>query len=217
MNRTGILAVILMLSISFAITQAPIGDNGASFAESKSAQMCEADSVQAVYVCTGNVVRVVSSVPGRGSVFYKSDGRVVECPIAVPSEIGGECMQLLMPNFCPAQSVCGNSTAATQIFPGTNGSAEQTGNETYYIIPGQETSLKNDSPETIAPKPVVPVKTDAAVAAIKNELMVPTTNTGNKLDTVVSYLAYVVLFLGIVSVSLLFMMFRNSLSDEETY
>ena len=201
-----------MLSVAFAL-QTQSGDNGASFALAKSAQMCNSTNVQAVYVCTGNVVRVVSSIAGEGSTFYKSDGRVVQCPVAVPSKIGGECMELMMPNFCPSESVCGNSTAAVQIFPGTNGSAEQTGNATYYIIPGQ--GLKNDS-KLSAPTEPPQVNTEKAVEAVKNDLSVMPPNSGTRFDAIAGYLAYVVLFLGIVSVSLLFMMFKNSLTDEDS-
>jgi len=115
-----------------------------------------------------------------------------------------------MPNFCPAQSVCGNSTA--QIFPGTNGSAEQTGNSTYYIVPGQGASSNNS---TVSPTPNVsaPVKEVVAPATWNNVTITPP-NSGSALDNITSYLAYVILFLGIVAVVLLFMMFRKSLSEE---
>lgn|SRR5208283_1635940 len=204
MNWARCLAVLLML-VALTFSQ-----NSTSFAQNKSAQMCNSSNVQAVYVCIGNVVRVVSSVPGRGSTFYKPNGEVVQCPVAAPTQIGASCVQLLMPNFCPAQSVCGNSTA--QIFPGTNGSAEQTGNSTYYIVPGQGASSNNS---TVSPTPNVsaPVKEVVAPATWNNVTITPP-NSGSALDNITSYLAYVILFLGIVAVVLLFMMFRKSLSEE---
>ncbi len=198
------LAVILML-VALTFSQ-----NSTSFAQNKSVEMCKSANVQAVYVCIGNVVRVVSSVPGEGSTFYKPDGEVVQCPVATPTQIGASCVQLLMPNFCPAQSVCGNSTA--QIFPGTNGSAEQTGNSTYYIVPGQGASSNNSTIST--PNEVVPVNKEIPAPANSNNVTITPQNPGNGLDTIVSYLVYVIFFLGIIAVVLLFMMFRKSLSEE---
>ena len=204
MNWARCLAVFLML-VALTFSQ-----NSTSFAQNKSAGMCNTSNVQAVYVCIGNVVRVVSSVPGAGSTFYKPDGEVVQCPVAAPTQIGASCVQLLMPNFCPTQSVCGNSTA--QIFPGTNGSAEQTGNSTYYIVPGQGVSSNNS---TVSPTPneSAPVKETAAPATGNNVTITPP-NSGNALDNITTYLSYVVLLLGIAAVVLLFLMFRKSLSEE---
>jgi hypothetical protein len=171
-----------------------------------SARQCKADGVQAVYVCNGNVVRVVSSIPGEGSTFYKPDGRVISCPAAVPSQIGGECMQLLMPNFCPAGSRCGNSTAAQQAFPGQNDSAEQIGN-------ASPVENRTSGVETM---PVLPKAPDKALAALaKNEIEVPAVTSNGKPDSVVGYLAYAILFLGIVSVGVLFLLFRKSLAEDD--
>jgi hypothetical protein len=206
---------LFMLALSFAMVEVPFGDNGASFAANKSAGMCAADDVQAVYVCIGNVVRVVSSVPGEGSTFYYPDGRVIKCPVAAPTQIGGECVQLLMPNYCAAQSKCGNSTAVPQIFPGQNDSAEQTGNSTYYIIPGQSASdTQDDTPAAVSPPaPPKPPKKPVATVA-KNDLEMPAATSKGNLDSVLGYLVYVILLLGVVTVGVLFFLFRNSLSEE---
>ncbi len=197
------IAVFLMLA-ALAFSQ------NSTFAENKSMEMCSSANVQAVYICIGNVVRVVSSLPGAGSTFYKPDGEVVECPIATPTQIGASCVQLLMPNFCPSTSVCGNSTS--QIFPGMNGSAEQTGNSTYYIVPGQGASSNNS---TVSPTPNVsaPVK-KAAAPQIENNVTITPPTPVSGLDSITGYLAYVILFLGIVAVVLLFMMFRKSITEE---
>ena len=214
--KTFTIISILLLSLSFAMVEVPMGDNGASFAENTSAKMCDGDNVQAVYVCNGNVVRVVSSVPGEGNIFYKPDNRVVKCPIAAPTSMGGECMQLLMPNFCSSESKCGNSTAIPQIFPGLNDSAEQNGNETYYIIPGQAASdQKNDTVEVVPPKPPQPPKKDLATTITKNELTLPATTSKGNLDSILGYLGYVIMLLGVVTVAVLFVMFRNSLAEDE--
>lgn len=211
------LVLLFLISLSLASAETQSGDNGVAFAAAKSAQMCASDNVQAVYVCNGNVVRVVSSVPGQGSTFYLPDGQVVQCPIASPTNIGGQCMELLMPNFCQTDSKCGNATMP-QVFPGQNNSAEQSGNATYYIIPGQAANGSgNDTAAALAPEqqnPQVP-KINKAVSAVANDITIPTSSASGRVDSIINYLVYVVLFLGIVSVGVLFMLFRNSLVDED--
>jgi hypothetical protein len=215
--KSFVLISLFMLCLSFAMVTIPFGDNGASFAANTSAAMCNSSDVQAVYTCIGNVVRVVSSVPGEGNTFYKPDGRVVACPIAAPTKIGGECVQLLMPNFCGVETVCGNSTAIPQVFPGQNDSAEQSGNATYYIIPGQAASdQKNDTVAVVSPpQQKTPPKKEVVATVVKNEIQMPAENTTGKLDSVLGYLSYVILFLGILTVAVLFMLFRNSLEEDE--
>ncbi len=82
------------------------GDAGASFATNTSLAKCSEANVAGVYLCTGNVVKAVSSLPGAGSTFYKPDGRVISCPVVAPSQRSGECVQLASPNICGNESVC---------------------------------------------------------------------------------------------------------------
>lgn len=205
--------LLFMLSLSYAgIIES--GDGGAGFAASTSAEKCQGADVQAVYTCIGNVVRVVSSVPGEGSTFYKPDGKVVECPVVAPSEMGAECLQLMTPNYCPTEAKCGTSKQSE--FPGQSTAPEQTGDAGYYVIPGQAASDANKTNESIAPTPAPqpkPQKTGSA-AAKPSQLEVPATSGTNGIDGALGYMVYVVAFLGIVSVGVLFMLFKNSLAEE---
>ena len=100
------LSVIFGLAALCNATIIESGDAGASFATNTSLAKCNEANVAAVYVCTGNVVQAVSSLPGAGSTFYRPDGRVISCPVVAPSQRSGECVQLTSPNICGNVSVC---------------------------------------------------------------------------------------------------------------
>lgn len=208
------LLLLLVLPLSFAVI-IESGDNGARFVNETAAAKCREPNTQAVYKCFGNIVRVVSTIPGEGSTFYKPDGRVVHCPVVPPSEMGAECLQMMTPNFCPMQAECGVSPAP-QIFPGQNDTPEQTGDKDYYIVPGQAASdnlTENATEKTQqSPKPAEPKKRTTIVK--DNQAEVPVASKSN-LDSPLGYLVYVVLFLGIAAVGVLFMLFRNSLAEDE--
>ena len=207
------LTVLLMLSVSYAAI-VESGDNGKEFAATTIAAKCKENHVQAVYGCIGNVVRVVSTVSGEGSTFYKPDGRAVECPVVSPGEMGAECLQLMTPNFCSSQEVCGQSPAP-EVFPGQNGSPEQTGNEDYYIVEGKaasDSSKKNTTNTTASLTPKLPNVTLPPDSA---NLEIPATNGSNNIDTVLGYIVYIVAFLGIASVGVLFLLFKNSVAENE--
>lgn len=208
---------ILISALSFAeIIQS--GDNGAQFVDETAAAKCQEPDVQAVYKCLGNIVRVVSSVPGQGSTFYKPDGRVVYCPIVEPTDMGGECLQLMHPNFCPLQAECG-AAPVPQIFPGQNDTPEQTGDADYYIIEGQAASDSLSPPEE--PSPVAaPAPRKSSGPAANGEIEVPaataTAGTAGNLDTPLNYMLYLVLLLGVGSVGVLFFLFKNSMAEDES-
>jgi hypothetical protein len=216
MRWAGYLSLLLMLSVSFAAV-IESGDNGAAFVNETSAAKCQEPNVQAVYKCLGNVVRVVSSIPGEGSTFYKPDGRVVYCPVVAPKDMGlqgGECMSLMTPNYCPTQAECG-AAPVPQVFPGQNDTPEQTGDSDYYIIEGQAAS--DDVAQEPAPQPaeVKPAPKKSTVP-MNNELEIPAGPIGSagNLDTPLNYIVYIVLLLGVGSVGVLFFLFKNSMSEE---
>ncbi|MFN7991802.1 MAG: hypothetical protein U0R44_06635 [Candidatus Micrarchaeia archaeon] len=216
MGRVSYVSLFVLLmalaSVSFAeLIQS--GDNGASFANATAAAKCREPDVQAVYKCLGNIVRVVSSVPGEGSTFYKPEGKVVRCPVVQPTQMGAECLQMLTPNYCPVQAECG-AAPVPQVFPGQNDTAEQKGDADYYVVPGKaatEAANLTDAPQAPQPKPDPPKKASQLKG---NDLEVPSPPK-NSLDTPVNYLVYVVLLLGVGAVGVLFMLFRNSIADEE--
>lgn len=212
MNKVALLAVLLLVTSSFAAI-IESGDNGEQFALDTAQAKCNEENVQAVYHCLGNIVRVVSSVEGEGSTFYKPDGRVVHCPIVRPSEMGAECLQMMTPNYCPAEAECGNAPVP-QVFPGQNDTPEQTGDKDYYIIDGDEVVPEDEAgPEVIEePEPQPPKNEKPPELAENNEEEIPAA-TENKVDNLLSDLTLVIVVLGVVSVAVLFMLFKKSINE----
>jgi len=209
------LSLLLLLPASFAVIIVESGDDGAAFVNETAAKMCLEPNTQAVYKCFGNIVRVVSTVPGEGSTFYKPSGKVVSCPVVAPSQMGAECIQMMAPNYCPTQAECGVSPAP-EVFPGQNDTPEQTGDADAYIVPGQAASdnMTNATAAPLEPEQP-PAETKKKVTILKdNELEAPAT-TKNNLDSPLGYVVYVVLLLGVGAVGVLFMLFRNSLAEDD--
>lgn len=211
MIKVALMAVLLLVTSSFAAI-IESGDNGEQFAVDTAAAMCNAENVQAVYHCLGNIVRVVSSLEGEGSTFYKPDGRVIHCPIVPPSEMGAECLQMMTPNYCPTEAECGNAPLP-QIFPGQNDTPEQTGDDDYYIIDGEEV-VPQDEPETqLTPEPEPqPAKAGNPPKLENDEEEIPAA-TENKVDNLLSDLTLVIIVLGVISVAVLFMLFKKSINE----
>jgi len=209
------LLALFVLPASFAaIIQS--GDNGADFVEKTAEAKCMGQDVQAVYKCLGNVVRVVSSLPGEGSTFYKPEGKEIYCPVVAPSEMGAECLQMMTPNFCPIQAECGVSPAP-EIFPGQNDTPEQTGDVDAYIVPGQAASDNvSEEPATDEPEPAKPAAPPRRTTVIKDSTVETSSPVSNDVDAPLGYLVLVVLLLGVGAVGVLFMLFRNSLAEEES-
>jgi hypothetical protein len=207
-----IFIVLIMLSVGYcAIWQS--GDGGEQFAIDTAESQCQEENVQAVYMCLGNIVKVVSTEPGEGSTFYKPDGKVVHCPVVAPPEMGAECLQLMMSNYCPEEAECGES--APQIFPGQNDSPEETGDADYYIVEGEAASDELEEPEEVLePTPVVePPKKKSPKLDEPNEEDIPAATPGS-LEFALSNLIWMVLFLGLVTVGILFVMFKKSVNEE---
>ena len=58
-----LLSILLFTSLGFAIIIST-GDEGAGFATDTAIKMCNQENISSVFICTGNVVKAVSSVPG---------------------------------------------------------------------------------------------------------------------------------------------------------
>lgn len=209
MRWDGFLLILLLFTASFAVPVIESGDGGEQFAQDTAEAKCLEENVQAVYHCLGNVVRVVSTIPGEGSMFYKPDGRVIHCPVVSPPEMGAECLQLMLPNYCPVQAECGSSPE--QVFPGQNDTPEQTGDEDYYIIEGEAAS---EEPEEVEEEPVLMPKEDPPKPPkpVKNEETIPAV-TENKVDSLLGDLSIMILLLGLVSIGVLFMLFKKSINE----
>jgi len=104
---------LLLSGITFAMI-IESGDAGKSFAANLSEKKCSEPDVAAVYVCSGNVVKAVSSDSEEGSFFYKPDGRVIQCKPVPPSIMGAECVQMLSPDPCFSASVCETTNPSPQ-------------------------------------------------------------------------------------------------------
>ena len=59
-----------------------------------SEKYCADSKVDGVYSC-GDVLQVVSKVPGAGSTYYKADGSSFRCPVVAPDSMSQECKDLL--------------------------------------------------------------------------------------------------------------------------
>jgi hypothetical protein len=216
MGWTRYLVLLLFISLSFAaVIQS--GDAGAKFVEDTSAAKCQEPNVQAVYKCSGNVVRVVSTISGQGSTFYKPDGRIIRCPVVSPTQMGAECLQMMTPNYCPTQAKCGNSSAPT-VFPGQNDTPEQVGDADYYIVPGQAANDTNKTTSVQLPQ-LPPVKkpntTNYTTVSSDNAFEIPIV-AKNNLDSPLGYILYIIVFLGICAIGVLFMLFKSSLAEDES-
>lgn len=98
------LSILLFSAIGYAAIWES-GDAGKAFATDVSVEKCSEPDTFGVYICSGNVVKVISMKPDEPPTFFKPDGRVLTCE-GEPTDMGAECVQLLHPNFCPTESVC---------------------------------------------------------------------------------------------------------------
>lgn len=204
--------IFFMLLAGFAYAVSPL--EGEAFANETVAAKCAQDNVQAVYFCSGDVVRVVSALPGAGSTFYTPEGKVISCPVVAPTEMGAECMHMMTPNFCLVQAECG-SAPVEDTFPGQADSPEQTGDAGYYV--DEETAATSGTGEE-TPEPVVPPKKPAtpSTARTSPESDVPAPAAAN-FEFSVDGLVIVLFALGLVSVAVLFLAFRNSFAEGEGF
>jgi hypothetical protein len=72
--------------------------------EEQARSFCGKENVANIYVC-GGYVRVVSSLLGGGSTFYKDGQKVVQCPIVAPDYESDQCKLLLHGNNCVEQEI----------------------------------------------------------------------------------------------------------------
>lgn len=177
------------------------GDAGESFAQEKSQEMCAQPGVEAVYICLGNSVKVVWEDESRGCTFYEPEGNVVECPDVAPTDMGAECMQMMMPNYCPDESVCGQ--AQPQEFPG------ETYNENQEYEEEESPSEKEEA--TQPPEEETPEQQETQQTGYQEttETSAPAAQTKETSETAMDNLVWIVLFLGVATVAVLYLMFKK--------
>jgi len=193
-----LLAIILVGLVSAAIIES--GDAGERFAAEKADEMCGEPGVESVHICLGNTVRVVWSDESRGVTFYEPEGNVVNCPPVAPSQMGGECIQLMHPNYCPQESVCGEDEKVE--FPG--------GTEGEIIYDGVPVEEEEDEVMT-TPGEVTETQTPEEE---KGEIVVPfggsTTTTAGTEGEAYDWLVILVVVLALIAVLLLYLAFRRT-------
>lgn len=197
--------VILLSSTAFAaiITS---GDAGKGWAEELAQEKCGGENVGAVYLCLGNVVKVVSTVPGAGSTFYEPDGNVAHCPLVAPSEMGAECVQMTMPNYCPGEVVCGEGEE--HVFPGHSDYDEEIeGTETDETPPAEPDPEPVEVPEAPEPAPAEEPEEDDTPAPEPRSTRTTTVTDESIFDN----LAFMMLLLGLVAVLVLYFLFRRTI------
>jgi predicted lipoprotein with Yx(FWY)xxD motif len=75
-------------------------DSGSNISiEDQARTFCGAPNVDKIYVC-GGYVRVVSSLLGGGSTFYKDGKMITQCPVVGPDSMSEQCKLLLYGNNC---------------------------------------------------------------------------------------------------------------------
>ncbi|MFH1521010.1 MAG: hypothetical protein ABID61_05170 [Candidatus Micrarchaeota archaeon] len=205
--RKYVFLLVLMLTISFAAIWES-GDGGKEFAKNTIEKMCIEPDTAAVYSCNGNVIRVVSSTSGAGSTFYKPDGRIVNCPEVSAPAMGAECLQMMMPNYCPQQEQCGESNA-TIVFPGND--LETPVVEPEPVEPEENNTVVQPPVEPpVTPPPTPPVIEPPPVEPTVNPTPIIKTGTENPMNFVLP----IVLLLGVAAIIILFMLFRNSIHHD---
>ncbi|MBD3210910.1 hypothetical protein GF318_06030 [Candidatus Micrarchaeota archaeon] len=211
--RIGPFSVFLAILLAFSVSCAAViesGDNGLQFAEDTSQALCQEENVSAVYICNGNVVRADSAVSGEGSTFYRPDGSLVHCPDVAPPEMGAQCLQMMIPNFCPQESVCGETPPRE--FPGQEEVQEEAEQENQteqipeYAAEEEETAEPQPEPEEYAP-PVV--EENDVVTGEDIPVAAPASH-----QSVLGNLSWAILLLGMASVGVLFMLFKKSINEE---
>ena len=161
-----LLSILLFTTIGFAVI-IESGDGGSAFATDTSVKMCKQQNVSAVLLCTGNVVKVVSSVKGEGFTVYKPDGRIVPCPDVDPADMGAECTQYAMqPNICQKNSVCtvGADSTANQTSVTTNQSSAKNESKTGASPP--DITVNTSLPELEEPSEEGPVGQEAFIFGV---------------------------------------------------
>ncbi|MFH1637330.1 MAG: hypothetical protein ABIB71_02795 [Candidatus Woesearchaeota archaeon] len=91
------IALAVLLLLAGCASESPI--------ESEAAKYCDKENVAKVYTC-GNHIRVVSSLLGGGSTYYREDGTEVHCPVVAPTAMSEECKSLMFEKDCEEKEVC---------------------------------------------------------------------------------------------------------------
>lgn len=196
MKAVGIFALFVLLSLSSAVI---IESSGISkFVNDTVTEKCTEPGIKAIYLCSGDVVKVISNVSEEGSTFHRPDGKNVTCLGVSPSQMGGECMQLMVPNYCQLPVDC-------REFP----PPEKAPEENITVANDTATLPVNDTNETAPPPSPEPPKNDGSGPSAS------VLKYNGESESLLGYMAAFIAVLGIAAVSILFVLFKKSLAEEE--
>jgi len=96
-----LVVIILVVGCEFAIKPSYVREE--VDINSTAEEFCGNEGVDAVYVCNEHI-RVISSIIGGGSIFYRKDMSEIECPLVEKSVMTSRCKELLFETEC--RKVC---------------------------------------------------------------------------------------------------------------
>ena len=106
MNKLIVIGLIALIGAIFVLS----GCIQESALELKAKEFCSEENVAAVFVCGDSHIRVVSSLAGAGSMYYKV-GQFnaletgIQCPLVAPDSMSSECKELFE-STCIEKQVC---------------------------------------------------------------------------------------------------------------
>jgi hypothetical protein len=204
MNMKPFLVLLMLSGIMYAALWTS-GDAGEAWSKEKAEEMCAREDVAAVYICLGNTVSVIWKDESKGTTFYEPEGNVVNCPPVAPTDMGAECMQLMMPNYCRVDdNVCGY--LAPEEFPG----GETEGELVYDGVPAEEEEPEEEvtPPVEEEEEPETPARPTGVTVEVGNggETAPATTEMGDTFDSLI----YVVGGLAVLVLILLYFVYRKT-------
>jgi len=206
MNMKSVLVLLMLAGVLSAVIEGPIrtsGDAGEAWSKVKADEMCSNSDVAAVYICLGNTVSVLWKDESKGTTFYEPEGNVVNCPPGTPAEMGAECMQLMMPNYCTtSDNICGD--VAPEEFPG----AETEGEIIYDGVPAEEEVEETPPAEPEEEQP--PAPRDQGIVVVGDTASTGLQQAAPPAEDTLDSLILIVFGLAVVALILLYFVYKRT-------
>lgn len=197
--------LLFMLVMLAGVMQAVLwtsGDAGEAWSKEKATEMCARSDVAGVYICLGNVVDVVWKDTSKGSTFYEPEGNVVNCPPVAPTDMGAECMQLMMPNYCTLDdNVCGY--IEPEEFPG----GETEGELIYNGVPAEEETTPEEPAPVVETEPPSQPTQPQVTVSVKDETTAP---AAVSVEQTLDVLMLSIVGLGVLVLIVLYFVYRRT-------
>lgn len=98
--------LFLILMVFACLLSGLVASSTAGFAQKKAEEMCANPQVEKVFICSGEMVKVVWADKDKGYTFFKPDGTVVDCKTLEYGKATAQCLQLAPQNLCPNEIKC---------------------------------------------------------------------------------------------------------------